>query len=101
LAPKSGIQRDFQFKTVSVWAPRSTSLAISGVLGSVGPSLQVILSIPFKKYRKLLGEYGKDYDYLELDGADHFSNTLFYRHQIALYEAMIDYLKNKCGPGGL
>jgi dipeptidyl aminopeptidase/acylaminoacyl peptidase len=54
-----------------------------------------------KKYRKLLDKYGKDYKYLELDGADHFSSTLFYRHQIALYETMIDYLKNDCGPGGL
>ncbi len=54
-----------------------------------------------KKYRKLLDKYNKDYEYLELDGADHFSNTLFYRHQIALYETMIGYLKNDCGPGGL
>ena len=53
------------------------------------------------KYRKLLDKYNKDYKYLELDGADHFSSTLFYRHQIALYETMIDYLKNDCGPGGL
>lgn len=54
-----------------------------------------------KKYRKLLEEYNKDYKYLELEDADHFSNTLFYRHQKALYETMIDYLKNDCGPGGL
>lgn len=53
------------------------------------------------KYRKLLDKYNKDYKYLELEGADHFSNTLFYRHQIALYETMIDFLKNDCGPGGL
>jgi dipeptidyl aminopeptidase/acylaminoacyl peptidase len=53
------------------------------------------------KYRKLLDKYNKDYKYLELDGADHFSSTLFYRHQIVLYETMIDYLKNDCGPGGL
>lgn len=54
-----------------------------------------------KKYRKLLDEYNKDYKYLELEDADHFSNTLFYRHQMALYKTMIDYLKNDCGPGGL
>lgn len=53
------------------------------------------------KYRKLLEKYNKNYKYLELDGADHFSNTLFYRHQLELYETMIDYLKNDCGPGGL
>ncbi len=53
------------------------------------------------KYRKLLDKYNKNYKYLELDGADHFSSTLFYRHQIALYESMISYLQNDCGPGGL
>ncbi len=54
-----------------------------------------------KKYRKLLDEHHKNYKYLELDGADHFSSTLFYRHQISLYETMIEYLANDCGPNGL
>lgn len=53
------------------------------------------------RYRKELDAHNKNYKYLELDGADHFSNTLFYRHQIALYESIIDFLKNDCGPGGL
>ena len=53
------------------------------------------------RYRKLLDKYNKDYQYLELDGADHFSSTLFYRHQIELYDTIINYLKNDCGPGGL
>jgi dipeptidyl aminopeptidase/acylaminoacyl peptidase len=50
-----------------------------------------------RKYRKLLEKYNKNYKYLELDGADHFSSTLFYRHQIALYESIIDFLNNDCG----
>lgn len=54
-----------------------------------------------KKYRKLLDKYNKNHVYLELEGADHFSSTLFFRHQIALFESMIDFLKNDCGPGGL
>jgi dipeptidyl aminopeptidase/acylaminoacyl peptidase len=54
-----------------------------------------------KRYLKELEKYNKPHEYLELDGADHFSNTLFYHHKIKLYETMIDYLKNKCGPGGL
>lgn len=49
------------------------------------------------RYRKELDKYNKNYKYLELEGADHFSNTLFYRHKIALYETMIDFLKNDCG----
>ena len=54
-----------------------------------------------KKYLKLLDEHEKPYDYLELAGADHFSNTLFYGHQETLYQKMTDYLANDCGPGGL
>lgn len=53
------------------------------------------------KYLRELDGHGKDYQYVELEGADHFSNTLFYEHQITLYESLIGYLKNHCGPGGL
>ena len=48
-------------------------------------------------YRKALDKAGKYYKFLELDGADHFSNTLFYDHQILLYKSIIDFLQNDCG----
>ena len=54
-----------------------------------------------KKYLKLLDEHDKAYEYLELEGADHFSNTLFYDHQLEFFTAMTDFLANDCGPGGL
>ena len=54
-----------------------------------------------KIYRKALDKAGKWYKYVELEGADHFYNTLFYRHQIELYESIIDFLHNDCGPDGL
>ena len=54
-----------------------------------------------KKYLKELDRYEKQYRRVWLHGADHFSNTLFFRHQITLYENLIGYLKNECGPGGL
>ena len=54
-----------------------------------------------RKYTALLDKYGKDYKFVELDGADHFYSTLFYDHQIKLYQSMISFLKNDCGPGGL
>ena len=54
-----------------------------------------------RKYLKLLDEHDKTYQYLELDGADHFSNTLFYDHQMQFYTGMTDFLANDCGPGGL
>ena len=53
------------------------------------------------KYLKELDKHGKSYKYVELEGADHFSNTLFYEHKIKFYSALIDYLENDCGPEGL
>jgi dienelactone hydrolase len=52
-----------------------------------------------EKYIKALEEAGKDYQYVELDGADHFSNTLFYDHKIVLYESLLAYLQNECNLG--
>lgn len=52
-------------------------------------------------YLAELKKAGKPYKYVELKGADHFYDTLFYGHQIKLYESIIDFLKNDCGPGGL
>ncbi|MGK2924056.1 MAG: alpha/beta hydrolase family protein [Lysobacterales bacterium] len=54
-----------------------------------------------RKYLKDLEKYNKSHKYVELKGADHFSNTLFYDHQITLYRSMIEFLRNDCGPGGL
>lgn len=53
------------------------------------------------RYRKELDKHGKTYKYVELEGADHFYNTLFYKHQIELYESMIDFLQNDCGQMGV
>ena len=52
-------------------------------------------------YRKELDKHNKFYKYVELDGAGHFSNTLFYDHQLTLYESINDFLDNDCGPNGL
>ena len=54
-----------------------------------------------RKYMNQLDKYEKPYQYVELDGADHFYSTLFYRHQIKLYESIIGFLRDDCGPGGL
>ncbi|WP_444940413.1 alpha/beta hydrolase family protein [Microbulbifer sp. ZKSA004] len=62
---------------------------------------QRVPPIHAKKYRKALEKYGKDFKYVELDGADHFSDTLFFEHQNKLFESMITYLKDECGPEGL
>ena len=51
----------------------------------------------FDKYIAELDRAGIDYQKLILENADHFSNTLFYHHKIALYEKMLDFFKNDCG----
>ena len=60
--------------------------------------------VPIKHSNEMaraLDRAGKDYEYVILKGADHFSNTLFQDHQELLYTSMIGFLKNDCGPGGL
>ena len=49
-----------------------------------------------RRYMKALKDNEKDHKVLWLEGADHFSNTLFYHHKIKLYTAMADYLENDC-----
>lgn len=44
-----------------------------------------------------LKKLNKDHKYVELEGADHFSNTLYYGHKVDFYGALIDWLENKCG----
>lgn len=53
-----------------------------------------------EKYLKKLEAAGKPHTYVELKGADHFSNTLFYDHKLLLYQSMLNYLKNECGLEG-
>ena len=48
-------------------------------------------------YRNRLESHGKNFKFVELEGADHFSNTLFYDHQLELYRSMIDFLRQDCG----
>ena len=56
----------------------------------------------FEDYKKAMEKAGKtNAQYLTLEGADHFSNTLMYNHQEEFYTKMLDFLANDCGPGGL
>jgi dipeptidyl aminopeptidase/acylaminoacyl peptidase len=50
-----------------------------------------------EKYLKALEDANKPHSWLALEGADHFSNTLFYDHKLILYEAMLSYLRDECG----
>ena len=48
-----------------------------------------------------LSSNDKPHRFVVLEGADHFSNTLFYDHQITLFTELTNFLENDCGPGGL
>ena len=48
-------------------------------------------------YLKELEKHDKYHKMVWLDGADHFYNTLFYDHQLAIYTSIIDFLHNECG----
>ena len=50
-----------------------------------------------REYREALDRVGKEYRYVELEGADHFSNTLFYHHKLKLYTELLAYLDGRCG----
>ncbi len=60
-----------------------------------------VLLYHFTDYKKAFEAAGKTGEFVTLEGADHFSNTLMYNHQQQFYTKMLDYLANDCGPGGL
>lgn len=51
----------------------------------------------FDKYIAKLDRAGIEYQKLILEGADHFSNTLYYHHKFEFYETMLKFLENDCG----
>ena len=56
----------------------------------------------YEDYKKAIENAGvKNVQFMTLEGADHFSNTLMYDHQEKFYTKMLDFLANDCGPGGL
>ena len=55
--------------------------------------------VPVAESRKFVGklkEYNKHHKYIELKGANHFFGTIYYRHFMEMYPAMIDWLDNTC-----
>ncbi len=52
-----------------------------------------------RAYLEALEENDKPHKKLWLEGADHFSSSLFYRHKFAFYTALTDYLDNDCFAG--
>ncbi|MCY3606314.1 MAG: prolyl oligopeptidase family serine peptidase [Gammaproteobacteria bacterium] len=49
-----------------------------------------------RKFVAKLKQYDKQHKYIELEGANHFFGTIYYRHFMEMYPAMIDWLDNTC-----
>ncbi len=93
------------------WAERRGSIGINPIeeVDKVNiPLLMVhgnvdrrVLYYHFTDYKKAFEEAGNTGEFVTLEDADHFGNTLMYGHQQQLYTKMLDYLANDCGAGGL
>ncbi|OIQ47318.1 MAG: peptidase S9 [Gammaproteobacteria bacterium MedPE] len=89
--------RVFQGKTVSGLSPIDHAEKLNMPLFIIHGDIDQ--RVPVKQSRLMvdkLKSIGKPHKYLELKGADHFYNTLYYRHKAAFYPAMIDWLANSC-----
>lgn len=60
-----------------------------------------VLYFNYTDYKKEFEKAGKTGQFMTLEGADHFGNTLMFDHQQQLYTKMLDFLANDCGPDGL
>jgi dipeptidyl aminopeptidase/acylaminoacyl peptidase len=50
-----------------------------------------------RKMERRLKSEGKNYKYIELEGANHFFGTIYYRHWMEMFPAMINWLDDTCG----
>lgn len=104
-------RRDKDLKALDEWSRRRGTIGINPIneVGKVNIPLLMIHSdndrrvmyYHFKDYKKAFEAAGKNGQFVTIEGADHFSNTLMYNHQQQLYTKVADYLKNDCGPNGL
>ncbi|WP_022945050.1 alpha/beta hydrolase family protein [Pseudoalteromonas ruthenica] len=44
-----------------------------------------------------LKQHNKNFKYVVLEDADHFSDTLFFDHKMTFYSELVDWLDNRCG----
>ncbi|KWV90609.1 peptidase S9 [Erythrobacter sp. YT30] len=104
-------RRDGDLKALDEWSKRRGTIGINPIneVDKVNIPLLMIHSdndrrvmyYHFRDYKKKFEAAGKQGQFVTLEGADHFGNTLMFNHQQQLYTKMLDYLANDCGPGGL
>ncbi len=49
-----------------------------------------------RKFVRKLKQANKFHEYIELQGANHFLGTIYYRHWMKMFPAMVDWLDNTC-----
>jgi dipeptidyl aminopeptidase/acylaminoacyl peptidase len=89
--------RVFQGKTVTGLSPIENAEKLAMPLFIIHGDIDQ--RVPVEQSRLMvdkLKSLGKPHKYLELEGADHFYNTLYYRHKSEFYPAMVDWLENSC-----
>nr|WP_298925906.1 prolyl oligopeptidase family serine peptidase [uncultured Erythrobacter sp.] len=104
-------RRNTDLKALDAWSKRRGMIGVNPIneVSKVNiPLLMIhgdddrrVMYYHFKDYKKAFEAAGKQGQFLTMEGADHFSNTLMYNHQQQLYTKMLDFLANDCGPGGL
>ncbi len=72
----------------------SVDIPILVIHGSIDERVPVYHS---RRFVDRLEAFGKQHKYIELEGANHFFGTIYYRHWMEMFPAMIDWLDNTCG----
>ncbi len=99
-------------KTLDEWSKRRGTIGVNPVKQVAEANIPLLMihgdvdrrvqRYHFDDYKAAMEKAGKtDAQYMLLEGADHFYNTLMYDHQTKLYTGIESFLKNDCGPGGL
>jgi dipeptidyl aminopeptidase/acylaminoacyl peptidase len=107
-----GRKSPYDPKAFDEWSKRRGTIGINPVKNAAKANIPLLM-IHGRQDRRVQYYHMVDYkaamekagktnaQYITLEGADHFYNTLMYDHQTSLYTKMLDYLKKDCGPGGL
>ncbi len=80
---------------------KNTNVPVMLIHGDVDQRVPYYHAQRWARKMKGMKKSEDEFKLVTLEKADHFSNTLFYDHQKTLYTEMLEWLQNKCGPGGL
>lgn len=97
LVNDSRFLRELQAPTIKGISPLSqvekVNIPILVIHGDIDSRVPIVHS---RKFVDKLKQFKKDYKYVELSEADHFSDTLFYDHKMKFYSELIAWLDDVC-----